>query len=211
MLFSWCEHRPDPGPCRIGLMADSHGDSRTIAAAAAFLKAGGCRWVIHLGDICDSRDPSTAAACVAAVRRAGILAVRGNNDHALVTGEDCRLDPVTRAWLARLPLRIDTPPAVFIHNRPNIRRLAMAALFGDLTDAEILGFFYACPGRLLFRGHSHRPLIQRADAGGLMQAPLPGAPGVAVDGGAAITCGSLDQGAVLVWDTGARRVARLTF
>jgi predicted phosphodiesterase len=187
-------------------MADSHGDSEAITAAAAFLKAHGCRLLIHLGDICDSADPFTVASCVAAVREAGILAVRGNNDHALVADETVRLDPEPRAWLAGLPLRIDMPSAVFIHNRPNIRRLGKAALFGDLTDAEALSFLHACPRRILFRGHSHRPSIQRIGPGGLTAAPLPGAPGVVVDGGAVITCGSLDRGTVLMWDTVGQRV-----
>jgi predicted phosphodiesterase len=191
-------------------MADSHGDSGAIARAAFFLKARGCSLMVHLGDIGDAGDPPTAAACVAEVSRAGILAVRGNNDHALMA-DDSRLDPETRAWFARLPLRIETPSAVFVHNRPNIRRLGVAALFGDLTDAEVLGFLRSHPGRLLFRGHSHRPLMQRAGAGGLERVALAGPPGVTVSGGAVITCGSLDRGTVLVWDAMAQRVERLAF
>ena len=207
MRFSWCERRPDPGACRVGLMADSHGDSEAIAAAAALLKAGGCRLLVHLGDICDSTDASTAAASVAAVRREAMWAVRGNNDQALLADQGPRLDPDTRAWLGRLPLRIETPSAVFVHNRPRVRRLGMAALFGDLTDGEMLAFLGDGSGRLLFRGHSHRPLIEQAGPGGVVPAPLPGPPGVSLGGGAVITCGSLEKGTVLVWDLVAWRVA----
>jgi len=208
MPFSWCERRPDPGPCRVGLMADSHGDSKAIAAAAAFLKAAGCRLLVHLGDICDSTDASTAAACVAAVRREGMWAVRGNNDQALLADGAPALDPGTRAWLGRLPLGIETPSAVFVHNRPGVRRLGRAALFGDLADGEILSFLGDGAGRLLFRGHGHRPLLQQAGPGGVIQTALPGPPGVSLSGAAMITCGSLDRATVLVWDTVARRVER---
>jgi predicted phosphodiesterase len=189
-------------------MADSHGDSGAIAAAAVFLKAVGCRLLVHLGDICDSIDASTAAASVAAVRREKMWAVRGNNDQALLGDQALGLDPDTRAWLGCLPLGIETPSAVFVHNRPHVRRLGRAALFGDLGDGEILGFLRDGSGRLLFRGHSHRPLIEQAGPGGVAQTDLPGPPGVSLPGAAVITCGSLEKGTVLVWDTLARRVAR---
>lgn len=209
MPFSWCERRPDPGPGRVGLMADSHGDSRAIDAAAALLEAAGCRLLVHLGDICDSSGGSTAAACVAAVRRWGMWAVRGNNDQAMLAVQEPRLAPEARAWLGRLPLRIETSSAVFVHNRPNVRRLGRSALVGDLTDGEILAFLRHGPGRLLFRGHSHRPQVQQAGPAGVAPTALPGPPGMRLPGGAVITCGSLERGTVLVWDTVARRVALL--
>jgi predicted phosphodiesterase len=68
---------------KIGIMADSHGRPEAIAAGAVYLKRKGCTALFHLGDICDSTMPGTADDCVAQVKKYGIGAVKGNNDHTL--------------------------------------------------------------------------------------------------------------------------------
>ena len=68
---------------KIGIMADSHGDPESIDKGAVFLKQQDCTKLIHLGDICDSNRFDTADACVDRVRKLGIAAVKGNNDHTL--------------------------------------------------------------------------------------------------------------------------------
>ncbi len=205
----WCRHLADFGPAPVGLMADSHGDSGAIAAAVAALRGRGCQTIIHLGDIVDSCEPATAAACVARLTGPGILAVCGNNDHALLAESPDALAPETRRWLAALPLTIQTPAAVFAHNRPDVDRLGTSALFGDLSDRETAAFLRASPGRLLFRGHSHLARIRRPGAAGLETLAPPAEPGIAVAGGAVITCGSLEKNTALVWEPSSGRVYRI--
>jgi predicted phosphodiesterase len=209
MRSLWCERRSDFGPGRIGLMADSHGDSAAIAAAVARFMACGCNWIVHLGDICDSTDPTTASACVAELLLPKILAVRGNNDHALASDAAAALDERTRSWLAGLPVCIETPSALFTHNRVPFARLGFSSLFGDLDDSQALAYLRSAPGRLLFRGHSHHCLIRRLCSGKITCQVPPVDQGLPIRGGAVITCGSLEQGTALVWDTETAMVRRI--
>ena len=209
----WCKHLPNLGPGPVGLMADSHGDSDAIGRALACLKGHGCGRIVHLGDICDSSRPTTAAACMAALTACKVLAVCGNNDRALMTagaGLD-GTDAGTMAWLARLPMIIDTPSALFTHSRPDVAQLGAAALIGDLDDAAALRFLLDFPGRLLFRGHGHAASIRCRSGKRLIRItpPLAGGPDCPVAGGAVITCGCLADGSVWVWNPAASTVRRL--
>ena len=90
----------------IGIMADSHGDPFAIDSAAAYLRQKGCTSLYHLGDICDTNRPDTADECVAVIRRYGILAIKGNNDHSLAADARGRPDnPVHRRTLAACQAR----------------------------------------------------------------------------------------------------------
>jgi predicted phosphodiesterase len=196
----WCKHLPDFGPLPVGLMADSHGDAALIALAVDRLRQEGCTALLHLGDICDSALPRTADACVSLLKRHAVLAVCGNNDHALVAG-GADMDGPTLAWLQRLPLAIETPMAVFVHSRADVPRLGRAAMIGDMDDEETLRFMTAFPGRLLFRGHSHRASIRCLSPTGLIEAPLlkAGDFSAPLPGGAVITCGSLCEETAWIW------------
>lgn len=192
-------------------MADSHGDAALIALAVDRMRQEGCITLLHLGDICDSAHPQTADACVSLLKRHAVLAVRGNNDHALVAAESDMGGP-TLAWLQRLPLVIETPMAVFVHSRAGVSRLGWAAMIGDMDDGEALRFMTAFPGRLLFRGHSHRASIRCLSPTGLIEAPLPKAGGfpAPLPGGAVITCGSLCDGAAWIWNPPQATLQRLS-
>ena len=72
------------GTAMIGIMADSHGQAETIAAALGALKSIDCRFIYHLGDICDSTHPETAEACLSLLRDPRVIIIKGNNDQALV-------------------------------------------------------------------------------------------------------------------------------
>jgi len=48
---------------QIGIMSDSHGKPAKIISALDLFKAGNCRPIFHLGDICDSTHPETAEDC----------------------------------------------------------------------------------------------------------------------------------------------------
>lgn len=197
----WYDRRPHPAPGPVGLMADSHGDGDAIAAGLACLRKAGCRTLVHLGDICDSARRDTAGACIARVMAGGMWAVRGNNDHVLLAAGGPGLDPDARGYLARLPLVIETPTAVFTHNRPRVAVLGTTALIGDLAESEVQRFRSDFPKRLLFRGHSHRPMLRlpgppQASLRDLTPSPAP----QPVSGGTVITCGSVADGTVLVWE-----------
>lgn len=188
-------------------MADSHGDAHAIAAGLERLDHAGCGTVFHLGDICDSAAPETAAACVRRLAVAGAMAVRGNNDHALLAGGGA-LDPLTRTYLEGLPLAIDTPAALFTHSRPQVDALGFAALIGDLDEDQAVLFLRTFPGRLLFRGHGHHPSLRRLRGAAAPLRDLNArAPVQSVRDGAVVTCGSVAQGTVLVWDPLSARIA----
>ena len=210
----WYKHLQNLGPGPVGLMADSHGDIDAIGRALVCLRRHGCGRIVHLGDICDSTRPATAAACRAALTADAVLAVCGNNDRALVTagpGLDGP-DAGTLAWLARLPMIIDAPSALFTHSRPDVARLGASALIGDMDDNAALRFLLDFPGRLLFRGHSHAASIRCLSGKRLIRlAPPPaGGPDCPLAGGAVITCGHLADGSVWAWNLQASTLRRLS-
>ncbi len=56
------------GATMIGIMADSHGQPETIAAALGVLTDRDCRLIYHLDDGCDSTHSETAEACLVPLR-----------------------------------------------------------------------------------------------------------------------------------------------
>ena len=212
MCSSWCKYLSDFGPHPIGMMADSHGDPEALGRAVRRLVQTGCRLLVHLGDICDSARPQTAAACVDLLARHEVLAVCGNNDHALIAAGTAVAGRAL-AWLTRLPLVIETPSAVFVHSRADIDRLGKSAMVQDMDDDAALRFLKQFPKRLLFRGHGHQPNITHRSGARLTHPPLPilDGPPAALGEGAVITCGSLlGDGSVWVWDPPHAMLRRLS-
>ena len=64
------------GTAMIGIMADSHGQAETIAAALGVLKSIDCRSIYHLGDVCDSTHPETAEACLGLLRDLRVIIIK---------------------------------------------------------------------------------------------------------------------------------------
>jgi predicted phosphodiesterase len=192
-------------------MADSHGVPSLIQGGLQRLTKAGCRFILHLGDICDSDRPWTAAACVALLERHAVLAVCGNNDQALVAAGGA-IAREARRWLAGLPLMIETPSALFVHSRADLERLGKAAMIRDLDDESALGFLKRFPGRLLFRGHSHHAAIRCRSGGGLTRLPPPilDGPALRLPPGAVVTCESLLSGSVWVWEPLPNTLRRLS-
>jgi hypothetical protein len=60
----------------IGIMADSHGQPETIAAALGMLTDRDCRPIYHLGDVCDSTHPETAEACLVPLRDPRVIIIK---------------------------------------------------------------------------------------------------------------------------------------
>lgn len=192
----------------IGIMADSHGDAAAIAAAIRFFQETGCRRMVHLGDICDSVACDQTNRCVHMLQKYAVLAVKGNNDHAVVKSQAARengcVSGKTAAYLAALPLQIEMPKAVFVHSRPCADVLGLSAMTGDM-DRDIANRFLArYPGKVLFRGHGHSPGTVRISPNHKPVAgPIP-PDGFRLDGrqGWIVTCGALYKGMCMIWSPG---------
>lgn len=189
----------------IGIMADSHGNPDAIAAALRLFQASGCGPIVHLGDICDSVAFQQADACVELLHTHRVLAVKGNNDHALVRNGQARQSTAiaaeTIAYLEALPLQIELAAALFVHSRPFADILGMAAMTGDIEQAEVARLRKQYPGKILFRGHGHSPRVFRVN--GSPAGPVSPDAGnrwrVDRRQGWIVTCGALFKGLCMTW------------
>ena len=197
------------GSQTIGIMADSHGNPEMIATALAYFKARGCRYIVHLGDICDSVAYQRANRCVELLREWNVRCIKGNNDHAIVHNGMARhtggIAPDTLAYLEALPLEIETTTALFVHSRPFTSLLGMAAMTGDIDQAIVDRFIMHYPGKMLFRGHGHSPRVMDPGAQPGREVS-PGAHNhweLDSDRGYIVTCGALYKGLCMTWDPAA--------
>ena len=208
---------PDKIPENIGIMADSHGYPAAILAGAIFLKQRGCTALYHLGDICDSTLWKTANDCVAQVRRHGIVAVKGNNDHTLAADARGRSDggirPATTAFLENLPLSLAVGSAKLVHSRPFVRQLGLSAMIGVMGRREAGTFFRENSYGLLFRGHSHKPEMISAEKKEIRFSPLAVGQIVELSGHrpCIVTCGALTSGFVMLWKPARDRLESRSF
>jgi len=192
----------------IGIMADSHGNADAIAAAIRFFQAADCRTIIHLGDICDSVAGDQADACVGLLQKHAVLAVKGNNDHAVVKSgaarQNGRVSLETVAYLEALPLQIAMPRALFVHSRPFAETLGLSAMTGDIDQSAASRCLSRYPGRILFRGHGHSPRASRLGSDrASVECRIPDE-GLRLDGkqGWIVTCGALYKGLCMTWTPG---------
>lgn len=127
---------------KIGIVSDSHGNDRVLAAAVQMLEGRGVEAIVHCGDI-----GTTDSIRVLASARAPVYAVAGNTDRHTAAFEDaCLAGDVHFGWqVIVVPLDGD-------------RKLA--AIHGN--DEQVLGemilsqqFVYVC------HGHSHRVRDER--------------------------------------------------
>jgi len=154
---------------RLGIMADSHGESDKIVAALAFFSENDCDGYFHLGDICDSAHPETAEACVRPLIDSGVMAIKGNNDHQIDVNHRARsgtpehrldLIPIDiLEFIHNLPLLRSCKPVLFTHSLPFARELGLSSMIGVMGEVELNRFFSTDPQGILFRGHSHDPEI----------------------------------------------------
>ena len=192
---------PDEGD-RIGIMADSHGDAASIRAAAEWLAARGCGRLFHLGDICDSAHPETAAACLRQVAAHRIAPIRGNNEHTLLLDRSASVAPETLAVIETMPLTRRWGSVLLAHSLPYAKSMGARCMIEALTADHIRRFFHHYPGQVLFRGHSHQPeIVYRRSGTWSRDAMRPGRTyRIGSEKAAVITCGALIEGRVLIWD-----------
>lgn len=210
-------HLPAGGTL-IGLISDSHGQVKPLANGLAYLKDNGCDTLYHLGDICDSLHPKTADACVGLLRDFQVRCVKGNNDHSIVvnhTGrENASIQTETLDYLRQLPLVRQLEDGVMAHSLPFEKELGLACMVGTMTHDYARIFFRSFGDCILFRGHSHSPVIAWQNReGGLVSANIPLEQTIELKKRipCIVTCGALDQGLCLLWSLTDNSVTSLRF
>jgi len=202
---------------KVGIMADSHGEPETIAAAIAFLGGRKCHRIYHLGDICDSSSPDTAETCVRLLQENGVFAVKGNNDHAIVANQPGRsrasISQTTYDYLQALPSVEEYQGAFFTHSRPFVRRLGLSSMIGEMSKNEAGRFFESSPRGILFRGHGHSPAIMWQDDRHDVSQILTQGQNVDLSERlpCVVTCGALTDGLCMVWQPENQRLTCLCF
>lgn len=190
-------------------MADSHGRPGVITAALELFRKEDCSLIYHLGDICDSDHPETADLCAGILLANNVIAVKGNNDHAISgnhMGE--KVSQETIEYLSALPLVAGYEDAIFSHSLPFAEMLGLSCMIRGMGKDEAALFFKEYPGKILFRGHSHSPEIMSNENGRIIVQSL--LPGESTDlygkFPCIITCGSLAAGYCMIWNTGEKRI-----
>jgi predicted phosphodiesterase len=189
---------------KIGIMADSHGKPGTIAAAIELFRSEKCLYMYHLGDICDSGSPETVESCVSIIKSNNVQALKGNNDHALSSsrpGE--KISEETIRYLSSLPLVAEHKDAVLAHSLPFAKKLGLSCMIRGMGGTEAAIFFKKHPDKILFRGHSHSPEIITLEGGEIISRNIFSGESINLDGRlpCIITCGSLDAGYCMIWNT----------
>jgi predicted phosphodiesterase len=189
---------------RIGIMADSHGMPESIAAALEMFRRKYCGLIYHLGDICDSDHPETADLCAGILRANNVTAVKGNNDHA-ISGNHTggKISGETMSYLSSLPITFTCGEAVFTHSLPFPEKLGLSCMIRGMGGTEAAIFFKKHPDKILFRGHSHSPEIITREGGEIIFRAIPSGKKIEIEGRipCIITCGSLDAGYCMIWNT----------
>ena len=162
----------------IGLLADSHGKNDLLLDSIVMLKEMGSHVIVHLGDICDSLAPSALNEAVMILKEHGVKAVKGNNEHAILTENNAphadSLPHDVLSFLSGLPYTIALDEFCFAHSAPFDWP---AATRWPVTDNHLLiDLEKVIPCRILFRGHSHTPSIIEVD--GTKTRRYPVAPGM---------------------------------
>ena len=144
----------------VGIISDSHGEAAHLSKAIHLLKDKKCRKIIHLGDICDTVHIHTADECISLIQEFNVIAVKGNNDNALVLHHNSGINPTTIDYIQSLPLVIQSQQLIFAHSLPFFKTLGLSCMIQGLNSHFLkLCFDYLDENAILFRGHSHQPEI----------------------------------------------------
>ncbi len=201
----------------VGIIADSHGQVESISDGIGLLSAMGCRPVFHLGDICDSSYPETADECIKILEKNEVSAIKGNNDHLILSGclegNGNVISGHTVTYLGNLPHVIEYDRAVLTHSLPFYAELGLSCMIWDMGEKEIRRFFNDRAEKILFRGHSHKPTISFREHDRIITEEI------ALDREinllerfpCVVTCGSLTRGLCLIWDTAQMKITSRRF
>lgn len=195
-------------------MADSHGSQEAIEFAIKFLRTRNCEPIYHLGDICDSHQPETANDCVRLLKENEILAIKGNNDYAILLSRDSEvIKETTRQYLETLPLIREQSEGVFVHSLPFTEELGLSAMIGVMRKRVAKRFFKEFDKRILFRGHSHSPQMIRQIEGKILRTNISEGEKISLNQvlPCIITCGALTEGLCMIWDQEEASLVCLSF
>jgi predicted phosphodiesterase len=202
----------------MGIVADSHGDNRLLAAALETLKGLGARTLVHLGDMCDTLSPHLVAETLRLLKSHGVRGVRGNNEcqmiHDLKSSRGPHIPgggvPREGAALEELPYVMSIGPFWFSHSVPYpfpaaTRRPVSEFLPALLEDPAI-------PFSILFRGHSHRPSILEIRGRSWEKIPAEADKDIPLDGDQryVITVGAVEKASCVLFLPGDRLVRFVT-
>ncbi|MFO7668013.1 MAG: metallophosphoesterase family protein [Desulfobacterales bacterium] len=186
----------------IGIMADSHGMPEIIKEAVGLFRKNNCHLIYHLGDICDSDHPETADLCAGILWANKVMAIKGNNDHA-ISGNHTggKVSQETIKYLSELPLVTEYGDAVLTHSLPFADKLGLSCMIRGMDKTEAAFFFKIHPDKILFRGHSHSPEIILIKGGEIVCRTISSGENTELDGviPCIITCGSLAAGYCMIW------------
>lgn len=150
----------------IGIITDTHGQIDRMGRAIDLLEERGCRYIIHLGDICDSLHPQALDEAIRILAEHGVLCVLGNNEDAILT-DGHAVSPRARKFLASLPYTRTIDDFGFTHSQPGNCPAATRR-----PIEEYLAGLPSLPYRILFRGHSHSPGLFEVDTAGVRAVDL---------------------------------------
>jgi predicted phosphodiesterase len=199
---------------QIGIMADSHGSPEVIESGIVYLQERNCRPIYHLGDICDSHRPETANECVRLLKENEILAIKGNNDYAILLSRDRKLiHETTHQYLETLPLIREQGKAFFVHSLPFTEELGLSSMIGVMRKRIAKRFFKEFDKNILFRGHSHSPEMIRQEERKILRTPIKEGEKINLKQTlpCIITCGALTEGLCMIWDQEEASLACLSF
>jgi len=189
----------------IGLITDSHGQVAQLSQAINYLKEKECGEIIHLGDICDSVKTHTADECISMIQKHNVIAVRGNNDHALSYNCNPGINKTTLDFIQSLPLVIQSQELFFAHSLPFVNKLGLSCMIQGLNSHFLkLCFDSLSENAILFRGHSHEPelIFQSNKAYQRMTIDLPAKTDLQCCRPCVITCGTVMTGQCMIYDPG---------
>ncbi len=177
---------------KLALLSDVHANLEATVACLAHAREQGAERLAFLGDLVGyGADPGPVLELVAAEVARGALAVRGNHDDAVVTGDvefmnqtagkviawtRDRLTGAQRAFLADLPLVVREDRLLLVHASPEA-----PAEWVYVTDPSraARGLEAAAPASWVFCGHVHEPVLYTAGAVG-RPVPFRPVPGIAI-------------------------------
>ncbi len=157
----------------IALMTDIHGNREAFSACLAHAEQAGAQRYILLGDYVGyGADPAWVVDQVSALVKAGAVALLGNHDEAVLSGDTHAMNPVARAaiewtraqldarqneFLGGLPLTVEDADRLYVHaTADNPAGWGYVLSLEDARDSML-----ATKCRLTFCGHVHVPALYR--------------------------------------------------
>ena len=195
---------------KIGLIADSHGNLKSIETGIAALKEFRFHALVHLGDIFDSLENDDLYKIYQTITYHNFLTVKGNNDFQvekrLHNGHSFDISCINKdeiiSFLKHMPMRLVDETICFTHSLPyNSIRSFYEPVDTGTTDRAI-EIFAETTYTVIFCGHSHSSVLFRYRKGQVTREPIH--PDEVIEFKASeryiVIVGSSDSGECGIWD-----------